>query len=78
VAGLASVLPVDVRIDRLAIDYARDVALELQVEARSAAAWDRLLERMERSPEFAEVTPGPEAREAEVRSVVNARWKGGR
>ena len=78
VAGLVSVLPKDARLERLTIDYARGVALELQVEARDAAAWDRLLERMERSPDFADVAPGPESREAEVRSVVHARWKGGR
>ena len=76
-AAIARVLPGDVRLLHLAIDYTRGAALELQVEARDAAAWDRLLARLERSADFADVEPGPERREAEVRSVVRARWVGG-
>jgi hypothetical protein len=74
VADIAAALPPDVRLDRLAIDYQRGGALELLVVARDAAAWDQLLERLERSPRIREVEPGPEARAAEVRSVVRARW----
>ena len=75
-ADLAAVLPGDVRLERLSIDYARGGALEMHVVARDAAAWDRLLARLERAPEFREVEPGPETRDAEVRSVVRARWVG--
>jgi Tfp pilus assembly protein PilN len=78
VADLASVLPADVRLERLSIDYARGGALEIDVVARDAGAWDLLLERLDEAPRFGEVTPGPEAREAEVRSLVRARWIGGR
>jgi len=74
VADVAAVLPADVRLDRLAIDYPRGGALELMVVARDAEAWDLLLERLERAPHFREVEPGPEARAAEVRSLVRARW----
>lgn len=74
VADVASVLPPDARLDRLAIDYGRGGALELLVVARDAASWDLLLERLERSPRIHDVEPGPEARAAEVRSVVRARW----
>jgi len=74
VADVATVLPADARLDRLAIDYERGGALELLVVARDAAAWDLLLERLERSPRIRDVEPGPEARAAEVRSVVRARW----
>ncbi len=77
VAAVAAALPADVRLERLTIDYAHGGALEMAVEARSAAAWDRLLQRLERSTAFAEVAPGPESREAEVRTVVRARWAGG-
>jgi hypothetical protein len=77
VADVASVLPGDVRLERLSIDYARGGAVEMQVVARNAAAWDRLLERLERAPVFREVEPGPEARDGEVRSLVRARWVGG-
>jgi len=74
VADVATLLPPDVRLERLAIDYQRGGTLEMLVVARDAAAWDLLLERLERAPRIREVEPGPEARAAEVRSVVRARW----
>jgi hypothetical protein len=77
VADIAAVLPGDARLERLSIDYAHNGALEMQVVARDASAWDRLLERLERAPQFSEVEPGPEVRDAEVRSFVRARWVGG-
>jgi hypothetical protein len=77
VGAIAGVLPRDARLARLAIDYEGPVSAEMMVDARRAAAWDQLLERLERSPEFAEVEPGPERREAEVRTTVRARWAGG-
>lgn len=77
VAAIAGVLPGDARLARLAIDYEGPVSVEMLVAARRAAAWDRFLARLERSREFAEVEPGPEQREAEVRTTVRARWAGG-
>jgi hypothetical protein len=70
------VLPRDTRLEGLTIDYEHGV-LELRVVAREAAAWDLLLDRLEREPRLRDVEPGPEARDAEVRSVVRARWAGG-
>jgi Tfp pilus assembly protein PilN len=77
VADVATVLPGDARLERLSIDYVHGGAVELAVVARDAAAWDRLLDRLEQAPQFREVEPGPEARDAEVRSLVRARWVGG-
>jgi Tfp pilus assembly protein PilN len=77
VSEVARVLPDDVRLERLAIDYRRGGALELQVVARDAGAWDRLLQKLEAAPRIREVEPGPEARAAEVRSLVRARWASG-
>jgi len=77
VAAIAAALPPDARLERLAIDYSRGIAIEMQVVTRSPSAWDRLLEALERSPQFREVAPGPESRAGEVRSVVHARWTGG-
>jgi hypothetical protein len=74
VADVAAALPPDVRLERLAIDYKGGGTLEMLVVARDAAAWDLLLERLEKAPRIRDVEPGPEAREAEVRSVVRARW----
>jgi hypothetical protein len=76
VAGVASTLPGDVRLERLSIDYARGGTLEMHVVARDAAAWDLLLDRMEAAAEFQDVEPGPESREGEVRSVIRTRWAG--
>ena len=77
VAAIASVLPGDARLEGLRIDYEHGGALEMTVVARHAAAWDVLLDRLEREPRFREVEPGPEIRDAEVRSLVRARWVGG-
>lgn len=76
VAGIAAALPGDARLERMTIDYARGGALEMHVVARDATTWDLLLERLERAPEFRDVQPGPESREAEVRSVIRTRWAG--
>ncbi len=77
VADVASVLPGDARLERLSIDYERGGTLEMQVVARDAASWDRLLDRLGRASWLRDLEPGPEAREAEVRSLVRARWAGG-
>ncbi len=76
VAGVAAVLPRDARLERMSIDYARGGALEMHVVARDATSWDLLLARLERAPEFRDVQPGPESRDAEVRSVIRTRWAG--
>jgi hypothetical protein len=77
VADVATVLPGDARLERLSIDYVHGGAVELHVVARDASAWDRLLARLEQAPQFREVEPGSEVRDAEVRSLVRARWVGG-
>jgi hypothetical protein len=77
VADLASAIPAGVRLERLQIDYSREGAVEMEVVARDAACWDRLLASLERAPWLREVQPGPESREGEVRTLVRARWVGG-
>jgi hypothetical protein len=77
VAELAQALPEDVRFDRLAIDYRRGGALEMQVVARDSDAWDRMLRRMEAARHLRELEPGPEVRAGEIRSLVRARWAPG-
>jgi Tfp pilus assembly protein PilN len=74
VSHVANSLPGDVRLERLAIDYRHGGVIELSVVARDAEAWDRLLQQLELAPRLRAVTPGPESRAAEVRSVVRARW----
>ena len=77
VGAVAAVLPKDARLLQITVDYQHGVVVDMQVDARRADAWDRLLERMERSADFAEVEPGPEDRAAEVRTTLRARWTGG-
>ena len=48
--------------------------LELQVTAREARDYDRFLEQLEASPRFAELAPGPENREGELRSSLGLRY----
>ena len=76
VADLAAAIPAGVRLERLLIDYSKEGMVEMNVVARDAAAWDRLLARLEEAPSLREVQPGPESREGEVRTLVRARWVG--
>lgn len=78
VEAIGAVLPGDARLVQLRIDYRREIDLAMQVDARSAEAWDRLLARLEGASRFREVEPGPEAREAEVRTTLRARYVGDR
>lgn len=75
-AALASVLPPDVRLDGLALDYGGSLDLQLRVVARDASAYDLFLSRLEASPQFAAVTPGEENRDGEVRATVRASYGG--
>jgi hypothetical protein len=77
VADVAAVLPGDARLESFSIDYARGGAFEMRVVARDAASWDRLLDRLARAPWVRDLEPGPETREAEVRSLVRGTWAGG-
>lgn len=71
-AALGTVLPPDVRLDGLALDYGAALQLQLQVVARNAAAYDRFLSQLEASPQFGSVSLGEENRDGEVRAVVRA------
>ena len=73
-SALATVLPPDVRLDGLALDYGGALQLRLNVVARNAAAYDLFLSRLEASPQFGSVSPGEENRDGEVRAVVSASW----
>jgi hypothetical protein len=74
VEAIGEVLPGDARLVHLRVDYRREIDLAMRVDARSAEAWDRLLARLEGVSRFREVEPGPEAREAEVRTTLRARY----
>lgn len=70
VLDLSALLPPDVRLDGLSLDYAAKVQLEARVSARRPAAYDQLYERLASSRRFGDVMPGPEAREPDLRSSL--------
>jgi Tfp pilus assembly protein PilN len=76
VAELAALLPPDVRLEQLGMRYGRGVTLEMSVTARHAAAYDMFLERLERSPLFADVTPGDESRSRGARATIVVSYQG--
>jgi hypothetical protein len=76
VGDLAAVLPPDVRVRHLGIDYRRGPALSMRVQARTPEAWDLLLEAFSASTTFADVQPGPELRESPLEVSLQARWRG--
>ena len=73
-ADLEARLPRGVRFERIGLVYGADLRLELQVTAREARDYDRFLEALEASPRFAELVPGPENREGELRSSLGLRY----
>jgi hypothetical protein len=74
IAALAALLPADTRLESVSLVYRQDLQVELQVTARRPAAFDELLERLQRAASFADVSPGDEDRTAEMRAVIRGRY----
>jgi hypothetical protein len=77
-ADLETLLPPDVRLLTLTLDYGERLDLGLQVVARRAASYDLFLQRLQESPLFTGVRPGEEVRDKGVRAQVRATYRGGR
>jgi len=75
-AEVTALLPEQVRLRSVNLGYGDVVLVDLEVEARTAAAWDELLERLSRSRHFSSVRPGEEQRDGEVRAAVRMTWNG--
>jgi hypothetical protein len=73
-AALGNLMPPDVRLDGLVLEYGDALHLQLSVVARDAAAYDQFLARLESSPDFSAVSPGEENRDGEVRAQVSASY----
>jgi len=65
-ADLAALLPPEVRLQALALDYRDRVLVDLRIAARRAEAYDAFLQRLAESKRFGDVVPGPETREGEL------------
>lgn len=77
-ADLETLLPPDVRLRTLTLDYGERLDLGLQVAARRAASYDLFLKRLQESPLFTGVRPGEEVRDNGVRAQVRATYRSGR
>ena len=74
-AELSGLLPPDVRLDDVRLDYGARLSVELRVRARDAAAYDLFLERLAGSPRFVGVVPGDEARGRELTAVLRLSYR---
>ena len=72
---LAKALPPDVRLTRVVLDYGNRLDLDLEVQARSANAYDVFLGRLEDGGLFENVVPGDETRDGEVKARVKASYR---
>jgi hypothetical protein len=77
-ADLESILPGDVRLVALTLDYGERLVLRMQLAARHAASYDQFLQHLQQSPVFADVRPGEEVRDGGVRAQVQAEYRVGR
>jgi hypothetical protein len=75
-AEVAALMPPDVRLDSLDLSYGDRLDVAISVVARSAGAYDRLLDRLSEAPLFQNVLPGAESREGEVRAQIRMTWAG--
>ncbi|HVR72049.1 MAG TPA: hypothetical protein VMT87_14490 [Vicinamibacteria bacterium] len=76
-ARLAEMLPGDVRLDAVSLDYGEHVELELRVAARSPASFDLFVDRLQRSPSFTRVLTGEEDRRGGMSTTVRGRFRAG-
>lgn len=73
-AELEALLPRGVRFERIGLAYGPELRLELQVLARQPRDYDDFLGALEASPRFADVVPGSENRDGELRSSLALRY----
>jgi hypothetical protein len=78
VARLTDLLPDDVRLDALQLDYGSRLEVEAQVSARRPEAYDELLARLASAPAFEDVRPGAEQRKDEMKATLRFAWAGER
>jgi len=76
VAELSALLPPEVRLQSLDLDYRERLVVDLHVAARRADAYDQFLARLAASDRFADLVPGPESRQGELTASVRMSYRG--
>ena len=74
-ASLAELMPGDVRLEAVSFSYANPLALQIDVSARNASSYDLFLDRLQRSPRFADVLSGEENRDGELRTSIQMTYR---
>lgn len=74
-ADLVALMPGDVRLDAVTLTYGEPLGLQVDVAARSASSYDLFLDRLQRSPLFADVLPGDENRDGELRTSIRMTYR---
>lgn len=74
-ADLVALMPGDVRLDGVTLTYGEPLGLQVDVAARSASSYDLFLDRLQRSPLFADVLPGDENRDGELRTSIRMTYR---
>jgi hypothetical protein len=74
-ADLVALMPGDVRIDGATLSYGEPLGLQIDVAARNASSYDLFLDRLQRSPAFADVLPGEENRDGELRTSIRMSYR---
>jgi hypothetical protein len=76
VQELSALLPPDVRLQSLDLDYRDRLFIDLHVVARHAEAYDLFLAKLGESKAFGDVVPGPESRQGELTASVRLSYRG--
>ncbi len=74
-ADLVALMPGDVRLDAVSMSYGEPLGLRVDVVARTASSYDLFLDRLQRSPLFADVLPGEENRDGELRTSIQMTYR---
>jgi hypothetical protein len=74
-ADLVALMPGDVRLDAVTLTYGEPLGVHVDVAARNASSYDLFLDRLQRSPLFADVLPGDENRDGELRTSIRMTYR---
>ncbi len=72
---LVALMPGDVRLDAVGLSYGEPLGVKVDVVAKNASSYDLFLDRLQRSPRFADVLPGEENRDGELRTTIQMTYR---